>query len=48
VADGRGAAARPVTQWLWLPGPDGSVSIAGEFAIAGEASIAGREMRDTG
>jgi hypothetical protein len=48
VADGRGAAARPVRQWLWLPGPDGSVSIAGEFAIAGEASIAGREMRDTG
>ena len=42
VADGRGSAARPLTQWLWLPGPDGSVS------IAGEAAIAGQEMRDTG
>ena len=25
VADGRGAAARERTRWLWLPGPDGSV-----------------------
>jgi hypothetical protein len=48
VADGRGSVARPVTQWLWLPGPDGSVSLAGEFAIAGEASVAGQQMRDTG
>jgi hypothetical protein len=39
VADGRGAAARPRTRWLWLPGPDGSVRPAGE-AVA--------EMRDTG
>ena len=30
VADGRGAAARPRAQWLWLPGPDGSVAVAGE------------------
>ena len=28
VADGRGAAARPRTRWLWLPGPDGSVGPA--------------------
>jgi hypothetical protein len=48
VADGRGPAARPVTQWLWLPGPDGSVGIAGGFTIAGEASVVGQEMRDTG
>ncbi len=39
VADGRGAAARPRTRWLWLPGPDGSVGPADQ-AIA--------EMRDTG
>jgi len=39
VADGRGAAARPRTRWLWLPGPDGSVGLADE-AIT--------EMRDTG
>jgi hypothetical protein len=42
VAGGRGPAARPHTQWLWLPGPDGSVSSAGEVAIAGQ------DMRDTG
>ena len=28
VAEGRGAAARPRTQWLWLPAPDGSVAAA--------------------
>ncbi len=28
VADGRGTAARPRTCWLWLPGPDGAVSVA--------------------
>ena len=39
VADGRGAAARPRTQWLWLPGPDGSVGLADQAPM---------EMRDTG
>jgi hypothetical protein len=39
VADGRGAAARPRTRWLWLPGPDGSV---------GPAEEADTEMRNTG
>ena len=39
VADGRGAAARPRTRWLWLPGPDGSV---------GPADQVFAEMRDTG
>jgi hypothetical protein len=28
VADGRGGAAQPRSQWLWLPGPDGSVAAA--------------------
>jgi hypothetical protein len=27
VAEGRGAAARPRRQWLWLPGPDGTVTV---------------------
>ena len=39
VANGRGAAARPRTRWLWLPGPDGSV---------GPAGLVVTEMRDTG
>jgi len=39
VADGRGAAARPRTQWLWLPGPDGSVGLADQAVT---------EMQDTG
>ncbi len=39
AADGRGAAARPRTQWLWLPGPDGSVGLADQAPM---------EMRDTG
>jgi hypothetical protein len=39
VADGRGAAARPRTRWLWLPGPDGSVGPADQVVT---------EMRDAG
>ncbi len=39
VADGRGAAARPRTRWLWLPGPDGSVGSADQVIT---------EIRDTG
>ena len=41
VADGRGAASRPRTQWLWLPGPDGSVGAAGQVSPAGD-------IQDTG
>ena len=26
-AEGRGAAARPRREWLWLPGPDGTVTV---------------------
>jgi hypothetical protein len=33
LADGRGAWSRPRVQWLWLPGPDGSVT-----AITGRAA----------
>jgi hypothetical protein len=28
VADGRGAGGRPRSAWLWLPGPDGTVTSA--------------------
>jgi len=38
AADGRGAAARERTRWLWLPGPDGSVGPAEQVT----------EMRDIG
>jgi len=34
VADGRGAAARSQARWLWLPGPDGSVTAADDPAGA--------------
>ena len=39
AADGRGAAARPRTQWPWLPAPDGSVGLADQMVT---------EMQDTG
>ena len=41
VASGRGAASQPRAQWLWLPGPDGSVGAADQVSPAGA-------MRDTG
>jgi hypothetical protein len=42
VADGRGAAARPRTRWLWLPGPDGSVGPADQTVLPR------RDLRDAG
>lgn len=46
VADGRGAAAQPRAQWLWLPGPDGSVTAAEE---TGAGRVAYRsDIRSTG
>lgn len=43
VAEGRGAAARPRRQWLWLPGPDGTVTVDETAAArpAGPAWAAG-------
>jgi hypothetical protein len=44
VADGRGAAARPRAQWLWLPGPDGTAAVvAGDIGalVIGEPASAG-------
>jgi hypothetical protein len=37
IADGRGAWTRPRTRWLWLPGPDGSVTAATEQVIGTSA-----------
>jgi hypothetical protein len=31
VASGRGAGERPRSAWLWLPGPDGTVTAAADF-----------------
>lgn len=42
VADGRGAWSRQRTRWLWLPGPDGSVSAAEGPAVADGAVSVGR------
>jgi hypothetical protein len=42
LAHGRGGAGQARMQWLWLPGPDGSVS------IAPEAVVPGGHMRETG
>jgi hypothetical protein len=41
VASGRGAAERPRSCWLWLPGPDGSVTVAGSVTAIGGAGAAG-------
>jgi hypothetical protein len=49
VADGRGGWSRPRARWLWLPGPDGSVTAVAEgigladaeLTSAGTASAAG-------
>ena len=41
IADGRGAWVRPRMRWLWLPGPDGSVT-----AVTGQAIGADRRWTD--
>jgi hypothetical protein len=46
VADGRGGAAQPRARWLWLPGPDGSVTVVDEINPAPEPSWP--EIRSTG
>jgi hypothetical protein len=46
VADGRGSAARPRAQWLWLPGPDGAVTIADETSASRDPFWP--EIRSTG
>jgi hypothetical protein len=46
VADGRGGAAQPRSRWLWLPGPDGSVTAAGQTSAARDPFWP--EIRSTG
>jgi hypothetical protein len=46
VAQGRGVAAQPRARWLWLPGPDGSVTVADEAGAPGVAFWPG--IRSTG
>jgi hypothetical protein len=51
VADGRGVAARPRARWLWLPGPDGSVTAAAEagaFPARVQPFPAWPDIRSTG
>ncbi len=38
VAEGRGAGGRPRSAWVWLPGPDGSVSPAELVSVGGAES----------
>ncbi|HET9893991.1 MAG TPA: hypothetical protein VFQ44_03565 [Streptosporangiaceae bacterium] len=33
VADGRGGWSRPQARWLWLPGPDGTVTAAADHPV---------------
>jgi len=56
VAAGRGAGERPRSAWLWLPGPDGTVTVAaggaGETATGGGArdgfAVAARSLASSG
>jgi hypothetical protein len=41
VASGRGAGERQRSCWLWLPGPDGSVTAAEQAEMASPAVMAG-------
>jgi hypothetical protein len=45
VAGGRGAAARPRDQWLWLPGPDGAIA---PVAPAAGTTVTGTTATGTG
>jgi hypothetical protein len=42
VASGRGAGERPRSAWLWLPGPDGTVTTSA-FTTAGLADAGSRD-----
>jgi hypothetical protein len=41
VASGRGAGERPRSAWLWLPGPDGTITTAGDWVGTGGADGTG-------
>lgn len=46
VAEGRGAAARPRTRWLWLPAPDGSVTADDTVTVEDAATLDGTLVLD--
>ena len=46
VAEGRGAAGRPRRRWLWLPAPDGTVTIDETAATVLPAAAGGAAARD--
>jgi hypothetical protein len=48
IAEGRGAATRPRSRWLWLPGPDGEVISATDPADGRAESAGGDGWRRTG
>src|SRR5579859_1899932 len=50
VADGRGGLSRSQARWLWLPGPDGSVTTAADpsYRGAGVHGMSGGERASTG
>jgi len=50
MAEGRGAAGRPRRRWLWLPAPDGTVTIdeTAAAALPGAAGGAARDGRAAG
>jgi hypothetical protein len=49
IADGRGGWSRPSERWLWLPGPDGTVTAVAAEPVTGE-DLAGQlaERASTG
>jgi hypothetical protein len=49
VAAGRGSGGRPRSAWLWLPGPDGAVSVIGDTVVSNMvASDDADDARDAG
>jgi hypothetical protein len=50
IAAGRGAGERPRSGWLWLPGPDGSVTVADSPAqlAGGRADMATKRLVSSG
>ncbi len=46
VAEGRGAAGRPRRRWLWLPAPDGTVTIDETATTLLPAAAGGAAARD--
>jgi hypothetical protein len=41
VASGRGAGERPRSAWLWLPGPDGTVTAAADYESSAQLVSSG-------